>query len=159
MILKILTYPNKTLTQKTKPAGEINAEIKKLIDDMAETMYAAPGVGLAANQVGVSKQIAVIDIGDGLKALINPKITQKKEQQTDAEGCLSLPGIEFAVKRPLRLMIKYLDKTGQLRQLKAEGLLARAICHEIDHLNGKTILNRVSLLKRLKIKKYIKNQS
>lgn len=159
MILKILTYPNKILTTKAKSVGEINAEIKKLINDMTETMYAAPGVGLAANQVGISKQIAVLDDGKtGLKVLINPKISQEQGKQTGPEGCLSLPGVEIEIKRPEKLVVDYLDKNGQPQTLKAAGLLARIICHESDHLNGKLIISRAKLWQRLKYKRQLKHR-
>src|SRR3989339_602284 len=152
MILNIKTYPDKVLTKKTKFVGEINAEIKKLIDDMVETLYARRGVGLAANQVGESKQIIVVDDsrgGGNVKVLINPKIVRKKGTAIMTEGCLSLPGLEFEIKRPEKIEVEYMDKRGQAQKIKANGLLARIICHETDHLNGKTMLDRLPLLKRL----------
>ena len=159
MILDIKTYPNKVLTKKTKPVGEIDADTKKLIDDMAETLYVKRGAGLAANQVGVSKQIIVVDESRGegkVKILINPKIVRKKGAAIMVEGCLSLPGLELEIKRPEKIEVEYLDKNSRQRELKAEQLLARIICHEVDHLDGKTMLDRLPLLKRLKMKRQLR---
>jgi peptide deformylase len=123
---------------------------------MVETLYAKGGAGLAANQVGELKQVAVIEAGDGLKILINPKILSKKGKIVAVEGCLSLPGYEFDVKRPQKIFVEYLDKSGQAQKLKAEDLLARVICHEVDHLQGKTLLDKLPLIKRLILKRKIK---
>ncbi|MBU2036905.1 peptide deformylase, partial [Patescibacteria group bacterium] len=153
MILDIKTYPDKALAKKTKLVGEVNAEIKKLIDDMVETLYARRGAGLAANQVGESKRVAVVDDGQGLLILVNPKIIKKKGETVMAEGCLSFPGVQLEIKRPEKIEVEYLDKNGQLKKLKTQDLLARVICHEVDHLDGKTMLDRLPLLKRLKMKK------
>jgi len=156
MIRKIKTYPDKVLKQKAKRVGQIDDEIKKLIDDMVETLYTQGGAGLAANQVGELKQVVVIEAGDGLKILINPKILNKKGKIVAAEGCLSLPGYEFDVKRPQKIFVEYLDKSGQAQKLKAEDLLARVICHEVDHLQGKTLLDKLPIIKRLILKRKIK---
>jgi len=156
MILDIKTYPNKILTKKTKPVGEIDAVVKKLIDDMVETLYASKGAGLAANQVGETKQIVVVDEGSGLLVLINPKITKKKGAVISAEGCLSFPGLEVEAKRPVKIEVEYKDRHGQHKKMKAEQLLARIICHETDHLRGKTILDKLPLFERLKIKRQLK---
>jgi len=156
MIREIKTYPNKILKQKAKCIGQIDDATKKLIDDMVETLYAKGGAGLAANQVGELKQVAVIEAGDGLKILINPKILSKKGKIVAVEGCLSLPGYEFDVKRPQKIFVEYLDKSGQAQKLKAEDLLARVICHEVDHLQGKTLLDKLPLIKRLILKRKIK---
>ncbi|MBU2264980.1 peptide deformylase [Patescibacteria group bacterium] len=158
MILDIKTYPDKALAKKTKLVGEVNAEIKKLIDDMVETLYARRGAGLAANQVGESKRVAVMDDGQGLLVLINPKITGKKGVAAMIEGCLSFPGLELEIKRPEKIEVEYLDKNGQLKKLKTQDLLARVICHEVDHLDGKTMLDRLPLLKRLKIKRQLRKK-
>jgi len=158
MILEIKTYPNKVLTRKTKLVGEINAEIKELVDSMVETLYAKRGAGLAANQIGVSKQIIVVDDsrgGGNVRVLINPKITRKKGSVAMVEGCLSLPGLELEIKRPEKIEVKYLDKRGQAQKIKASDLLARIICHEVDHLEGKTMLDRLPLLKRFKLKRQL----
>jgi peptide deformylase len=161
MILDIKTYPDKILSQKAKKVGEVNAEIKKLIDDMVETLYAKQGAGLAANQVGVAKQIIVADDtrnGGNTKILINPKILLKKGSASLREGCLSLPGLDIEVKRPVKIEVEYMDARGQLRKMKAEDLLARIICHETDHLQGKTLLDKLPLIKRLKIKRQLRKK-
>ncbi|MBU1102616.1 peptide deformylase [Patescibacteria group bacterium] len=156
MIREIKTYPNKILKQKAKRVGQIDAEIKKLIDDMAETLYAKGGAGLAANQVGELKQIIVVDIGEGLKILVNPKIIDKKDKAIMIEGCLSLPGYEILVKRPEKIVVEYLDRQGREQKLKASDLLARVICHEVDHLQGKTLLDKLPIFKRWTIKRKLK---
>lgn len=162
MILNIKTYPDKVLTKKTKPVGEVNVEIRKLIDDMVETLYAKRGAGLAANQVGESKQIIVVDDsrnGGNIKVLINPKIVKKRGSVSMAEGCLSLPGLEFEIKRPEKIEVEYMDKRGQMQKIKANDLLARIICHETDHLNGKTMLDKLPLLKRLRLKQQLRKNN
>ncbi len=163
MIRDIKTYPAKVLKQKAKSVGKaelssgrIDDEIKKLIDDMVETLYAKGGAGLAANQVGESKQIAVVDAGEGSIVLINPYIVDKKGKVVAAEGCLSLPGYELEVKRPEKIVVEYLDKSGREQKLKASDLLARVICHEVDHLRGKTILDKLPFFKRFVIKRKIR---
>ena len=161
MILDIVKYPNKVLTKKTKRVGEFDAATKKLIDDMVETLYARRGAGLAANQVGESKQIIVVDESRGegkVKVLINPKIVRKKGAAIMAEGCLSLPGLELEIKRPEKIELEYLDKNGRQSKLKTEQLLARIICHEVDHLDGKTMLDKLPLLKRLKLKRELRKR-
>jgi len=159
MIREIKIYPNKVLKQKAKRVGALDDATKKLIDDMAETLYARGGAGLAANQVGELKQVAVIDAGDGLRVLVNPKIIDKKGRVVAAEGCLSLPGYEFEVKRPQKIFVEYLDKSGREQKLKAEDLLARIICHEVDHLQGKTILDKLPMIKRLILKRKLKKSA
>lgn len=156
MIREIKAYPDKILKQKAKRVGQIDAEIKKLIDDMVETLYAKGGAGLAANQVGELKQIVVVDIGNDLKVLINPKIVDKKGKIIMAEGCLSLPGYEINVKRPQKIAVEYLDRRGRKQKLCASDLLARVICHEVDHLQGKTLLDKLPLFKRWVIKRKLK---
>ena len=156
MILEIKIYPTKILKQKAKPVGQIDAEIKKLIDDMAETLYAKGGAGLAANQVGGLKQIIVVDIGGGLRVLVNPKIIDKKGKAIMIEGCLSLPGYEINVKRPQKIAVEYLDRRGREQKIKASDLLARVICHEVDHLKGKTLLDKLPIFKRWAIKRKLK---
>lgn len=113
-----------------------------LLDDMAETMYAAEGVGLAAPQVGILRRICVIDVGDGLIELINPVITEKSGSQTDSEGCLSIPGRSEKVKRPMRVTVRAQDRDGNNITVTGEGLKARAMCHEIDHLDGILYIDR-----------------
>jgi peptide deformylase len=159
MILDIRKYPDKILTRKTKRVVEFDDDLKKIVDDLVETMYAKDGAGLAANQVGITKQVAAVDTGNGLVVLINPKIIGRKGKLIGVEGCLSFPGLELQIKRPQRITVKFLDKNGQLKTIKAQDLLARAICHEVDHLNGKTMLDRVSFWKRFKAKKNWKKQN
>jgi peptide deformylase len=162
MILDIKTYPAKILTKKAKKVGDIDIETKKLISDMVQTLYARGGAGLAANQVGVLKQIIVVDETkerNSVKIFINPKIINKKGEVVFIEGCLSLPGLEVEVKRPQKIEVEYLDRRGRQQKIKAEHLLARIICHEADHLNGKTLLGKLPLLKRLKAKRQLKKNT
>jgi len=128
---------DEVLKKKCKPVKEINDRVQELIDDMIETMYDANGVGLAAPQVGVLKRICVIDVGEGPIVLINPeKIEESSEQIQDIEGCLSIPGIYGEVKRPERVVVKALNRDGEPFTVEGTGLLARALCHEMDHLDG-----------------------
>lgn len=127
---------NETLRKKSREVEVIDDRILTLLDDMAETMYDANGVGLAAPQVGILKKVVVIDIGDGLIELINPVITYKKGEQIDAEGCLSVPGRSATVSRPEKVMVRALNRKGEEINIEGTGLLARALCHEIDHLSG-----------------------
>ncbi len=127
---------NETLRKKSREVEKIDDRILTLLDDMAETMYDANGVGLAAPQVGVLKKVVVIDVGDGLIELINPVITYKKGEQIDAEGCLSVPGRSATVSRPEKVMVRALNRKGEEINIEGTGLLARALCHEIDHLSG-----------------------
>ncbi|HHW47148.1 MAG TPA: peptide deformylase [Clostridiaceae bacterium] len=124
------------LRKKAKKVDEINAKILTLLKDMAETMYKANGVGLAAPQVGILKRMVVIDIGDGLIELINPEIVEQSGEQLEIEGCLSIPGIYGEVKRPARVKVEALNSKGEKIAVEGTGLLAVALCHEIDHLDG-----------------------
>ena len=125
------------LTKVCRPIPEVTDRIRTLAEDMLETMYDAYGVGLAAPQVGILKRIVVIDIGDdNAYTLINPKIIEADGEQTGEEGCLSLPGLQGTVTRPNHVICEAYDEDMQLRQIEGEGLLARAICHELDHLDG-----------------------
>ncbi|WP_371369245.1 Peptide deformylase 1 [Sporomusa rhizae] len=127
---------NKVLKEIAAPVGKIDRKIKQLLDNMAETMYAADGVGLAAPQVGVSLRIVVIDIGEGLLELINPEIVSKEGSETDTEGCLSVPGMYGEVERYASVTVEALNRSGKKFRVNGSGLLARALQHEIDHLNG-----------------------
>ena len=152
-LLEILKYPDPLLKQVAKPVTSVTAETVRLIEDMVETMYAAPGVGLAAPQVGVSKRIIVLDIdhenpGKNLLKLINPEIRRSEGEVLWEEGCLSVVDFTVEIKRAARVELKALDEREKQVSLDAEGLLAVALQHEIDHLNGKLILDRVSRLKR-----------
>jgi peptide deformylase len=127
---------DEVLRKKAKPVDKIDDRVEMLISDMIETMYDADGVGLAAPQVGILKRIVVVDIGEGVQALINPEIINETGEQTDYEGCLSVPGVRAKVKRPAEVLVKALDKNGSEIEIKGSGLMARALCHELDHLDG-----------------------
>jgi len=131
------------LRQKAEPVAQITNKVRKLIKDMIETMYAADGAGLAAPQIGVSKQIIVIDVGDGPICLINPQIVHSAGEEIDVEGCLSIPGVRGYVKRSSTVVVKALDEKGRPVRVTGEGLLARALQHEIDHLNGVLMTDRM----------------
>ena len=161
---KILTEPNKILRQKSLPVEKVDGELQKLIDDMLETMYAAPGIGLAAIQVGVPKRIIVLDIASkdepkNPMCFINPEIIEKSEtNSTYEEGCLSVPGQCAEIDRPSKCYLKYLDYYGQPKELKAEGMLATCIQHEMDHLEGILFIDYLSKLKRSMIAKKLSKQ-
>jgi len=156
--LTIVKYPEKVLKEKTAPVRDIDGDLQKLIDDMIETMYAAPGVGLAANQVGVSKQLAVIDVSARdekcpLIVLVNPEIVRLEGEVEAEEGCLSVPDYTTVLKRALKVCVKGLDREGRPVEIEAEGLLARALQHEVDHLNGVLFIDRMGRIKREFFKK------
>lgn len=127
---------DEVLRKKSRPVEVIDKKIFNLIDDMADTMYKADGVGLAAPQVGILKRIVVIDVGNGLFEMINPVILEQSGEQDGIEGCLSIPGTSGEVVRPMHVKVKYIDRNGETVILEAEELFARAICHELDHLDG-----------------------
>lgn len=154
-ILDILSYPDPRLHTVAKPVKEFDAALRRLIDDMAETMYDAPGIGLAATQVNHHIQLLIIDISetkDQLQVFINPKITSKDGVQEYEEGCLSVPGIYDSVTRAEKVTVEALDKDGKPFMLEAHGLLSVCIQHEIDHLLGKVFVEYLSPLKRNRIK-------
>lgn len=124
------------LRKKSRTVEKIDGRILSILDDMAETMYQADGAGLAAVQVGILKQLVVIDVGEGLIKLVNPKIVSSYGEQHETEGCLSIPGIYGTVKRPEQVEVSALNENGDSVLLKGRGLLARAFCHEIEHLDG-----------------------
>ncbi|MDQ0337556.1 peptide deformylase [Caldalkalibacillus uzonensis] len=134
----IVKYPDPVLREKAALVKRIDERLHRLLDDMAETMYDAEGVGLAAPQVGISKRIFVVDVGDehGLLEFINPEIIVKEGEQLGPEGCLSIPGVNGEVRRAHKVKVRALNRNGESFELEAEGLLARAIQHELDHLNG-----------------------
>lgn len=140
---KIVTFPSPILKKKAKSVKRVTPEIVSLINDMIETMHAAPGVGLAAPQVGVSLRVIVVDIGQGPIAVVNPKIVKKSGQQTFMEGCLSVPGVEAPVERASKITVQGMDTSGKIVKTEAEGLLATVFQHEIDHLEGKVFVDRV----------------
>jgi peptide deformylase len=152
--LQILTYPEKFLLKPTEPLKDIDGHVQQMIDSMAETMYAAPGIGLAANQVGWGRSLLIYDIAPrdekrSLHVLVNPRIIDSEgEILSDSEGCLSVPDFRADVKRSERILVEGHDREGKPVRLEAEGLHAIVIQHEIDHLNGKLFIDRISSLKR-----------
>lgn len=144
-IRKLLTIPedNDFLRKQSREVTIIDNRILTLLDDMKDTLYAENGVGLAAPQVGVLRRVVVIDIGEGLIEMINPVICYKKGEQINAEGCLSVPGRSGTVSRPEKVTVRALDRSGKEFELTGEGLLAIAMCHEIDHLNGTLYIDKM----------------
>jgi peptide deformylase len=158
-ILEIKEYGEPVLREKSLPVKEITPEILNLIRDMAETMYTAPGVGLAAPQVGVSKRIIIIDgEEEGLIVLINPTMVKSEGEVIAEEGCLSIPGVYSEVKRSSKVTVKALNKSGELIKITKEGLLARALQHEIDHLEGILFVDRIGKVKRQLLLNKLKKQ-
>jgi len=161
---KILTEPNKILREKSLEVENVDKDIQKLMDDMLETMYAAPGIGLAAIQVGIPKRVIVLDIEqkEGKKNpifLINPEIIKKSENKTTyEEGCLSVPGQFAEIDRPDKCHVKYLDYHGNKKEINAEGMLATCIQHEMDHLEGILFIDYLSKLKKTMIIKKLSKQ-
>ncbi len=160
---KILTIGHPTLTRVAEPITGIDDEIRALARDMIETMHKAPGLGLSAPQVDVSKRLITVDISAGespgeLMVLINPEIVAQEGQETSEEGCLSVPGISEPVARPTRVVVTGLDLEGVAVTVEGREILARVLCHEIDHLNGKLFIERLSPLKRALIKKRLKRK-
>ena len=161
---QILTEPNKILREKSLTVKVVDEDLQKLMDDMLETMYAAPGIGLAAIQVGVPKRVIVLDIAPKDKPrnpmfFVNPEIIKKSDNNsTYEEGCLSVPGQFAEIDRPDKCHIKYLDYYGQPKEIKAEGMLATCIQHEIDHLEGILFIDYLSKLKKSMIVKKLSKQ-
>jgi len=159
-LLPILHYPDPRLHKKAKPVAVVDDRIRQLVRDMADTMYEAPGVGLAATQVDVHERVVVIDVseaGNELRVLINPEITWKSdERQTYEEGCLSVPGIYDEVERAARIRYRALDIDGKPYEAEADGLLAVCVQHELDHLDGKVFVEYLSNLKQNRIKTKLK---
>lgn len=154
-LLPILRYPDPRLAKKAEPVAHIDEKIRTLVTDMTETMYEAPGVGLAATQVDVHLQVIVIDVSeakDDLLVLINPEILEREGSCEGEEGCLSVPGIYEKVIRAERVKVRYLDMAGEERQIEAQGLLAVCLQHEIDHLNGKLFVHYLSQLRQSRIR-------
>jgi peptide deformylase len=157
--LEVLRYPNSILRKKCDAIENIDEDVRQLARDMLETMYEDKGIGLAAPQVGITRQLIVLDIGDGPLTLINPKVVSAEGSDTMEEGCLCLPGINVDVERSARVRVTGLDAKGAEVDIEADELLARALQHEIDHLSGTLIIDKVSKLKRdLLLKKYKKAQ-
>jgi peptide deformylase len=142
-VYQIVKIGDPVLRETAKQVSKITPNIIKLLKNMADTMRAAEGVGLAAPQIGISKRVVVIDVGDGLIELINPEIVTMEGEEIDTEGCLSIPGIQGDVKRAAKVQVKALDRTGKTVTYSGSGLLARAFQHEIDHLNGILFVDRM----------------
>ncbi len=160
--LEILQFPDSRLRTVAKPVTKVDDRIRQLVDDMFETMYAAPGVGLAATQVNVHEQVVVIDVSEDQSqplVFINPRITVLDETLFDyEEGCLSIPGFYEAVTRPRHIRVTALDRDGQEFTLEPEGLLAVCVQHENDHLLGKLFVDYISSMKRQRIRKKLEKQ-
>ena len=159
-VLPIIKYGDDILRRPTAPVTDFDDALQKLIDDMVVTMYAAPGVGLAANQVGISRRLMVIDLSVGkrpqeLHVFINAEIVERLGQISEDEGCLSIPDFTETVTRPERVKVRYLDRNGEQREMWGEGLMARALCHEIDHLNGMLFVDHLRGFKKDRILKKI----
>lgn len=161
-LLNILSYPDPRLRRRAKPVAAITSEILNLIEDMFETMYHAPGIGLAATQINILKRIITIDISETRNqplCLINPEILTAEGKENMDEGCLSVPGIYELVTRAHHILFRATDKNGEIFESEAEGLLAVCIQHEIDHLEGKLFVDYLSDLKRNRIRKKFEKQS
>ena len=159
-MLEVLKYPDERLRTKAQPVDVVDDDVRRLIDQMAETMYAAPGIGLAANQVGVLQRVAVIDVSypDGepdLKVLVNPEIVERQGSIVWEEGCLSFPEVHEDINRSERVRVAALDRDGQPHEIEADGLLAVALQHEIDHLDGVLLIDHVSFLKKQMIRRQL----
>ncbi len=159
-ILNIRKFGDEVLRRRTDEVETFDDELQRLIDDMVDTMYAAPGVGLAANQVGVSKRLMVIDLSvgkrpDELHVFVNPEILESEGSVTEEEGCLSIPDFVEIVTRPERVKVRYKDRQAVDREMWGEGLMARALCHEIDHLDGMLFIDYLRGLKKERIVKKI----
>lgn len=159
-VLPIRKYGDEVLRLPTQLVTTFDGELQKVIDDMVDTMYAAPGVGLAANQVGVPKRLMVIDLSVGRRAgelniFVNPEIIEREGGITEDEGCLSVPDFVESITRPERVKVRYLDRNGDERETWGQDLMARAICHEIDHLNGGLFIDHLRGFKKDRILKKI----
>lgn len=161
-ILPVLRYPDARLHKVARPVEAVDDRIRQLVRDMAETMYDAPGVGLAATQVDVHERVVVIDVsenGDDLRVLINPEITWKSDEvQVYEEGCLSVPGVYDEVERAASIRVKALNENGEPFEFEADGLLAVCVQHELDHLLGKVFVEYLSVLKQNRIKTRLRKQ-
>jgi peptide deformylase len=163
-VLEIIKLGHPTLSKKAGPIQRIDKEIVQLARNLIETMYAAPGLGLSAPQVDVSRRLITVDLSIGEKkedliVLINPELVHQEGQVVREEGCLSIPEVYEKIGRPQRIIIKGLDLEGQEQEIEATDLLARVLCHEVDHLNGRLFIDRLSSLKRNLIKKRFKKKA
>ena len=160
-LLDILVYPDPRLRVKARPVETVDQSVQKIVDDMAETMYAAPGIGLAATQVNIDKRIIVIDLSEEknqLLVLINPEIELRDGDITYEEGCLSVPGVYAPVDRAETVTISALNRSGERFEMTASGLLAVCIQHEIDHLDGKVFVDYLSRLKQDRVRKRMQKE-
>ncbi len=162
-VRKIVTYGHPVLEKMAEPVSEIDDEILDLARDMVLTMHAAPGIGLAAPQVNASRRVITVDLSvgenpDDLIILVNPEFIETEGEGVSEEGCLSVPGIHENVKRPARVRLRGLDLKGKERVIEATGQLARVFCHEIDHINGRLFIERLSPLKKALVKKKLKKE-
>jgi peptide deformylase len=159
--LEILTFPDERLRRCAEPVETVDDRVRQLVDDMLETMYAAPGIGLAAVQVNVARRVVVIDTSDDKDqplCLINPEILDRSGEEQMEEGCLSVPGFYEQVTRAERVRVRALDRNGEPFELEADGLLAVCIQHEIDHLDGRLFVDHISSLKRQRIRKKLEKE-
>jgi peptide deformylase len=159
--LDILTFPDPRLRNRAKPVERVDDSVRAIIDDMFETMYAAPGIGLAAIQVNIPRRIVVIDISeekDQPLALVNPEILERSGEEQMDEGCLSVPGFYESVTRAERIRVRALDRGGAPFELETDGLLAVCIQHEIDHLDGRLFVDHISALKRQRIRRKLEKE-
>jgi len=157
--LTVKKFPSSILRKVTKPVSSLSQEDKNLLDDMAKTMYENKGIGLAASQVGIDVRLAVVDIGEGLLKLINPKILKREDTDTTEEGCLSVPDVSVRVKRAKKILVEFMETNGEVTTLETNGLLAKAIQHEIDHLNGRLIIDYLNPLKKFFLKHKLKRHN
>ncbi len=160
-LLNVLHFPDPRLRTRAEPVAEVDDDVRRLVDDMFETMYAAPGIGLAATQVNVHRRVIVIDVSEGKDrplCLINPEITARAGVEEMEEGCLSVPGVYEKVSRADRIIVAALDRDGAPYSLEAEGLLAVCIQHEMDHLEGKLFIDYLSEMKRGRIRKRLEKR-
>ena len=160
-VLEIVTYPNPVLTRRAEEVEKVDGKIRKLISDMVDTMYANGGIGLAAPQVGVSKRVVVVDIrlyeqSSSLISIVNPEVVAEGEEVIHEEGCLSVPECVEGIKRKTWIKVRGLNERGREIEVEGEGMLAIALQHEIDHINGRVILDRMSRIKRDLYKKRLK---
>jgi peptide deformylase len=152
-VLEIKRYPDPILRKRCKEVPLVDGEIRRLLDDMAMTMYASNGIGLAAPQIGLDMRLITIDVGKGLLKLANPKIVKREGTSVLEEGCLSIPNTYVQVKRPAKIIVSALNVNGKAELIEADGLLAHAFGQEIDHLNGKLIIDYLPFYKRFLVKK------
>lgn len=160
--LEILKYPDPRLRNKARPVEQVDDKVRQFVDDMFETMYAAPGIGLAATQVNVAKQIIVMDLSENKDqplCMINPMILQASGEEETEEGCLSVPGVYETVKRAGYIEVQALNRQGESFEMQASGILAVCIQHEIDHLDGKLFVDYLSQLKKRRIKKKLEKKT